>query len=147
MFTQQEFYMKKLTTVLACLIVSSFASAATSTMPSHFEKDPDVLLASNDRTWSYAAFDSKALVNVREFHDMGQSGVQQIDYVVNCSKQTMAMAGFQVLKGHDIASVGFIAPQTQQLSFYKPVIDHDLKIASNVCEKQVAMNNSGATNN
>lgn len=116
-------------------------------MPAHFEKDPDILIASNDRTWSYAAFGSKALVNVREFHDMGQSGVQQIDYVVNCSNQTMAMSGFQVLKGSDIASVGYLAPQNQQLSFYKPVIEHDLKISSNVCEKQVAMNNSGATNN
>jgi len=139
--------MKKLSTILACLIVSSIASAATSTVPVQFEKDPDTLLASNDHTWSYAGFGSKSLVNVREFHDMGQSGVQQIDYVVNCSTQTMAMAGFQILKGHDIASVGFIAPKTQQLSFYKPVIDHDLKIANNVCEKQVAMNNSGASSN
>jgi len=139
--------MKKLSTFLACLIVSSFASAATSTMPSHIEKDPDILLASNDRTWSYASFNSQSLVNVREFHDMGLSGVQQIDYLVNCSNQTMAMVGFQVLKGYDIASVGYLAPKTQQLSFYKPVIDHDLKIASNVCEKQVALNSIGATNN
>ena len=139
--------MKKLSTIFACLIVSSLASAATSTVPAQFEKDPDILIASNDRTWSYAGFGAQTLVNVREFHDMGQSGVQQIDYVVNCSNQTMAMSGFQVLKGFDIASVGYLAPKTQQLSFYTPVIDHDLKIASNVCEKQVAMNNSGATSN
>lgn len=139
--------MKKLSTILACLIVSSLASAATSTVPAQFEKDPDILLASNDRTWSYAGFGSKELVSVREFHDMGQSGVQQIDYLVNCSNQTMAMVSFQVLKGFDIASVGYLAPQNQNLSFYKPVIDHDLKIASNVCEKQVAMNNSGAASN
>lgn len=139
--------MKKLSTILACLIVSSFATAATSTVPAQFEKDPDILLASNDRTWSYAGFGSKAFVSVREFHDMGKSGVQQIDYLVNCSNQTMAMVGFQILKGFDIASVGYLAPQNQKLSFYKPVIDHDLKIASSVCEKQVAMNNSGATSN
>jgi len=139
--------MKKLSIFLACLIVSSFASAATSTMPSHIEKDSDILLASNDKTWSYASFNSQALVNVREFHDMGLSGVQQIDYLVNCSNQTMAMVGFQVLKGYDIASVGYLAPKTQQLSFYKPVIDHDLNIASNVCEKQVAMNSLVTTNN
>lgn len=139
--------MKKLFLSLACLIVSSLASAATSTMPSHIEKDADILLASNDRTWSYASFNSQALVNVREFHDMGRSGVQQIDYLVNCSNQTMAMVGFQVLKGYDIASVGYLAPKTQQLSFYKPVIDHDLKIANNVCEKQVALNTFSAANN
>jgi hypothetical protein len=139
--------MKNLSTLLACFIVSSFASAATSTMPSYIDKDPDILLASNDKTWSYASFNTQALVNVREFHDMGQSGVQQIDYLVNCNNQTMAMAGFQVLKGFDIAPVGYVAPKTQELSFYKPVIDHDLKIASNVCQKQVAMSNSSATNN
>jgi len=139
--------MKKLTTLLACLIVSSITSAATSSMPSHIEKDPDVLLASNDRTWSYAGFNSQALVSVREFHDMGQSGVQQIDYLVNCNNQTMAMVSFQVLKGFEIASVGYVAPKTQQLNFYKPVIDHDLKIASNVCEKQVALNSLVTTNN
>lgn len=139
--------MKKLSTILACLFVSSLASAATSTVPAYFEKDPDILLASNDRTWSYAGFGSKAMVNVREFHDMGQSGVQQIDYLVNCSNQTMAMVSFQVLKGFDIASVGYLAPQNQNVSFYKPVIEHDLKIATNVCEKQVAMNNSGAASN
>ena len=139
--------MKNFSTLLACFIVSSFASAATSTMPSHIDKDPDILLASNDKTWSYASFNTQALVNVREFHDMGQSGVQQIDYLVNCNNQTMAMAGFQVLKGFDVAPVGYVAPKTQELSFYKPVIDHDLKIASNVCQKQVAMSNSSATNN
>jgi len=139
--------MKNLSTLLACFIVSSFASAATSTMPSNIDKDPDILLASNDKTWSYASFNTQAFVNVREFHDMGQSGVQQIDYLVNCNNQTMAMAGFQVLKGFDIAPVGYVAPKTQELSFYKPVIDHDLKIASNVCQKQVAMSNSSATNN
>lgn len=116
-------------------------------MPLHIEKDPDILLASNDRTWSFASFNSQALVNVREFHDMGRSDVQQIDYLVNCSNQTMAMVGFQVLKGHDIASVGYLAPKTQQLSFYKPVIDHDLKISNNVCEKQVALNTFSAANN
>jgi len=139
--------MKNLSTLLACFIVSSFASAATSTMPSHIDKDPDILLASNDKTWSYASFNTQALVNVREFHDMGQSGVQQIDYLVNCNNQTMAMAGFQVLKGFDIAPVGYVAPKSHELSFYKPVIDHDLKIASNVCQKQVAMSSSSATNN
>jgi hypothetical protein len=139
--------MKKLSIFLACLIASSFASAATSTMPSHFEKDPDILLASNGQTWSYASFNSQAVVNVREFHDMGLSGVQQIDYLVNCSDQTMALADFQILKGYGIAPVVNVATKIEQLNFYKPVIDHDLKIASNVCAKQVAMNTFGATNN
>ena len=39
----------------------------------------------------------KGLFNVRELHDMGSSGVQQIDYVVNCANQTLALTGFTVI--------------------------------------------------
>ena len=133
--------MNKLITLLACLAVSSVTSAATSNLTSSFDKDPDILLASNDKTWSYAAYNPNGLANVREFHDMGKSGVQQIDYVVNCSNQTMAMSGFRILVGYDSAPLGDVTPKTQPLSFYKPVIDHDLKIASNACGNQLAFNN------
>jgi len=47
--------MNKFITLLACLVVSSVTSAATSNASS-FDKDPDILLASNDKTWSYAAY-------------------------------------------------------------------------------------------
>ena len=134
--------MNKLITLLACLTVSSVTYAATSTASSSFDKDPDILLASNDKTWSYAAYNPNGLANVREFHDMGKSGVQQIDYVVNCANQTMAMSAFRILVGYDSAPLGDVTPKTQPLSFYKPVIDHDLKIASNACGNQLAFNNS-----
>ena len=114
--------MNKFITMLACLVVSSFTSAATSNASS-FDKDPDILLASNDKTWSYAAYNSNGLANVREFHDMGKSGVQQIDYVVNCSNQTMAMSGFQILVGLDSEPLGYVAPKSQPVAFYKPAID------------------------
>jgi hypothetical protein len=136
--------MNKFITLLACLVVSSVTSAATSNASS-FDKDPDILLASNDKTWSYAAYNPNGLAKVREFHDMGKSGVQQIDYVVNCTNQTMAMSGFQVLVGYDTTPLGYVAPKTQPLSFYKPVIDHDLKIASNACGNQLAFNNYSDT--
>ena len=132
--------MNKFITMLACLVVSSFTSAATSNASS-FDKDPDILLASNDKTWSYAAYNPNGLTNVREFHDMGKSGVQQIDYVVNCKSQTMAMSSFQILLGYDSKPLVYVSPETQPLSFYKPVIDHDLKIASNACGNQLAVNN------
>ena len=132
--------MNKLATLLACLVVSSVSHAATSTASTSFDKDPDILLASNDKTWSYAAYKSNGLANVREFHDMGKSGVQQIDYVVNCTNQTMAMSGFQVLVGYDSAPLGDKTPKTQTLSFYKPVIEHDMKIANNACGNQMAFN-------
>ncbi len=132
--------MNKFITLLACLVVSSVTSAATSNASS-FDKDPDILLASNDKTWSYAAYSPNGLANVREFHDMGKSGVQQIDYVVNCKSQTMAMSSFQILLGYESKPLVYVSPETQPLSFYKPVIDHDLKIASNACGNQLAVNN------
>ena len=132
--------MNKFITLLACLVVSSVTSAATSNASS-FDKDPDILLASNDKTWSYAAYSPNGLANVREFHDMGKSGVQQIDYVVNCKSQRMAMSSFQILLGYESKPLVYVSPETQPLSFYKPVIDHDLKIASNACGNQLAVNN------
>jgi len=128
--------MNKLITLLASLAVTCVASAATPNV----DKSADILIASNDKTWSYAGYNAKGFANVREFHDMGKSGVQQIDYVVNCNNQTMAMSSFQILTGYESAPLGDVTPKTQPLSFYKPVIDHDLKISSNACGNQMAFN-------
>ena len=126
---------------LASLFISTAASATSVQTDRALVQEPSILLAMNNTTWSFVApSNSQGLTNVREFHDMGASGVQQIDYVVNCANQTMAMSGFQILKGPGIEPVGFVAPKTQKLSFYKPAIDHDKQIASNTCNKQVAMN-------
>jgi hypothetical protein len=92
-----------------------------------------------------AAIDQqKGLFNARELHDMGSSGLQQIDYVVNCSNQTLALAGFAVMtsKGRLTSN----APPTSSFtpSFYKPVIEHDQRIASNVCGNLLTLNTSAA---
>ena len=87
-----------------------------------------------------AAIDQqKGLFNARELHDMGSSGVQQIDYVVNCSNNTMAMADFAVLTPQGRMPANISSATVDMLSFYKPVIHHDLKIANSVCGKQLAM--------
>ncbi len=126
---------------LACLLISTAVSATSVQTDRTTTQEPTILLAMNNTTWSYAAAsNSQGLTNVREFHDMGASGIQQIDYVVNCANQTMAMSGFQILKGPGIEPVGYVAPKTQKLSFYTPAIDHDKQIASNTCSKQVAIN-------
>jgi hypothetical protein len=136
-------------TMIACVLFSGIAAAGTgaNTLAAPAEQEASILIASNQSTWSYAALNiSKGMSHVREFHDMGASGVQQIDYVVNCTNQTMAMSGFQILTGPGNLPVGFAAQPTQALSFYTPVIDHDKKIASNVCEKQMAMNSYSSSN-
>ena len=92
-----------------------------------------------------AAIDQqKGLFNVRELHDMGSSGVQQIDYVVNCSNQTLALAGFAVVTSKGRLTSNSPAATSATLSFYKPMIEHDQRIASNVCGNLLTLNTSAA---
>ena len=130
-------------TFLACTLFSGIVAAGTGadTNAASVEQEASVLIASNQSTLTYAALNtSKGMSHVREFHDMGASGVQQIDYVVNCTNQTMAMSSFQILTAPGNLPVGFVSTPSKDLSFYKPVIEHDKQIARNVCEKQMAMN-------
>ena len=92
-----------------------------------------------------AAIDQqKGLFNARELHDMGSSGVQQIDYVVNCSNQTLALAGFAVMTSKGRLTSNAAPTSSSTLSFYKPVIEHDQRIASNVCGNLLTLNTSAA---
>ena len=92
-----------------------------------------------------AAIDQqKDLFNVRELHDMGSSGVQQIDYVVNCSNQTLALAGFAVMTSKGRLTSNSPAATSATLSLYKPMIEHDQRIASNVCGNLLRMNTCAA---
>jgi hypothetical protein len=84
----------------------------------------------------------KGLFNVRELHDMGSSGVQQIDYVVNCANQTLALTGFSVITSKGRLTSVATSTTSATLSFYKPLIEHDQRIASNVCGNLVTMNSA-----
>jgi hypothetical protein len=84
----------------------------------------------------------KGLFNVRELHDMGSSGVQQIDYVVNCANQTLALTGFSVITSKGRLTSVATSTTSSTLSFYKPLIDHDQRIASSVCGNLITMNSA-----
>ena len=86
----------------------------------------------------------KGLFHVHEMHDMGKDGTQHIDYIVDCSKQTMALAGFSVIStnGKLKSTVPSSSPST--LAFYRPVIDHDKKITQNTCIKLLTMNSAAS---
>lgn len=86
----------------------------------------------------------KGLFNVRELHHMGVSGFQEIDYVVNCSNQTIALAGFALITEKGRLTSNESVSKSTSLSFYKPLIDHDQKIANSVCNNQVTLNSSGS---
>ena len=101
----------------------------------------DVIATQNQLTIAAINIE-KRLFNVREIHDMGKSGTQQIDYVVNCAEQTMALASFSVINLNGRLRSSVPASNNTTLSFYQPVIDHDKKIAYSVCQNMMTMNNS-----
>jgi len=111
------------------------------------DKDNAVMIATAKNTWSMVAMNAnQGLTKVREFNEMGDSGVQQIDYVVNCSNQTLALAAFVVITSTGSKPARSVEPTIAELSFYKPVISHDSNITSNACENRVAMNGSTKAN-
>lgn len=67
-------------------------------------------------------------------HDTSKDGTQQIDYVIDCSKQTMALAGFTVIStnGKLTSTVPGSSPST--LALYRPVIDHEKNNAKHMLQ-------------
>jgi hypothetical protein len=129
--------------LIAGLLFSNVAFAGNNDSAILSDKDSAFTVASSKNTWSVVAANTvKGLTKVREFHDMGQSGVQQIDYVVNCADQTLALADFAVITSKGRLPV--VAKETSftNLSFYKPMIEHDRAITNNACDKRMAMNGS-----
>ena len=100
------------------------------------------LVKSENRITVAAINDQKDLFNVRELHDMGASGVQQIDYVVNCAKQKMALAGFSVINTNGQMNTTVPSVSNTSLAFYKPAIEHDQKITNNVCNNLMTLNSA-----
>jgi len=100
-----------------------------------------------ENTWAVvAANSSKGLTKLREFHDMGEAGVQQIDYVVNCSNRKLSMANFQVLTQMNAKTIDVAERSLSELKFYQPVIQHDINTVDNVCGGRLAMNKVRAVN-
>ena len=103
-------------------------------------------LAMGQNTWSYVAASKKGMSKVREFYDMGDAGVQQLDYVVNCTNEKLALASFKVLTTMNTGEGHAAAPSFGSVSFYKPVIQHDMNIVDNVCGSRVASTAAIQTN-
>lgn len=134
--------MTRISTLIASLFLTNLALAADANQTALVtDSENAVMIATASNTWSMVAMNNTAgLTKVREFHDMGESGVQQIDYVVNCADSTLALAGFSVLTSLGAVPARSVEPTFSELSFYKPVIQHDQSIANNVCDKRMAMN-------
>lgn len=126
--------------VTLVLVLSTAASAAIAADSAAItDKDTVAVVAMADNMWSVAAVDGKKnLTKLREFHDAGDRGVQQIDYVVSCAKGQLALAGFNLLTADAFKTERVAQPTYADLSFYQPVIQHDISIVDNVCGDRMA---------
>lgn len=110
--------------------------------------EPVMLMAATSNSWTVISMEnSRGMSNVRKFFDMGASGVQQIDYVVNCANNSVALAGFSILKSSENAPSGPMAVASyDDLSFYSPKLDIDRNVANTACDKRFAMAKGNSTN-
>ncbi len=132
---------------VSILGLSTISAAHAGNAASITEKDVVAVVAMAENTWTIAAVDSKKnLTKLREFHDVGERGVQQIDYVVSCANGQLALAGFNLLTAVAYKSDRTAEPTYADLSFYKPVIQHDITIVDNVCGGRLAMLGGSAVN-
>lgn len=115
---------KNLAPIIVSLVVSMTFAADVSTL--------------NDSLTVAVISQQKGMFKVREKHDMGESGVQEIDYVVNCSNHSMALAAFSVVTTKSRITTHGPVSNLDALSFYQPILEHDQKITRRVCANQVS---------
>ena len=135
--------------ILSILLVSSnavFAATATNSAAiADGEKVATLDISMNN--WAIVGNNSiNGKTKLREFYDMGDLGVQQIDYVVSCADQKLSLAGFKVLTTMSSKSDDAGNKNIADLSFYTPVIQHDINIVSKVCSDQMLTRSAKATN-
>ncbi len=135
--------------VFAAALASTSIAFATNAQNAAVISDKDEIITVTvaDNTWAVVATNStKGLTKLREFHDMGDAGVQQIDYVVNCNNRKLSMADFKVLTAMSPQNKQTTEREVADLSFYQPVIQHDINIVENVCGGKLAMGKATSVN-
>ena len=130
------------------LATSSHAFAAPATNPAAIVDGEKVAaLDISINNWAIVANNSiNGKTKIREFYDMGNLGVQQIDYVVSCVDQKLSLAGFKVLTSMSSKSDSGSDKNIADLSFYTPVIQHDINIVSKVCSDEMLTRSAKANN-
>jgi hypothetical protein len=136
-------------TILSILLLSSsvvYAAPATNSAAiADGEKIASLDISNNN--WAIVANNSiNGKTKLREFYDMGDLGIQQIDYVVSCADQKLSLAGFKVLTAVSSKPGNEREKNIADLTFYTPVIQHDINIVSKVCSDQMLTRSAKATN-
>ena len=134
--------------ILSILLVSSsavFAAPATNSA-AIIDGEKVASLDISNNNWAIVANNANGKTKLREFYDMGDLGVQQIDYVVSCADQKLSLAGFKVLTAMSSKDDNQSSKNIADLSFYTPVIQHDINIVSKVCSDQMLTRSAKVTN-
>ena len=135
--------------ILSILLVTSSAVFATpaNNSASIIDGEKVASLDISINNWAIVANNSiNGKIKLREFYDMGNLGVQQIDYVVSCADQKLSLAGFKVLTGMSSKNDNESEKNIADLSFYTPVIQHDINIVSKVCSDEMLTRSAKANN-
>ena len=131
---------RTLLVVTGLLFANASIAANSDEQATITDNEPVMLVAASGNSWTVISMEnSKQMSKVRKFFDMGANGVQQIDYVVNCTNKSVALAAFQILKSSENAPSGPMAvPSYDDLSFYMPKLDIDRNVANTACDKRLA---------
>ena len=121
--------------VLTALILANTVFASESIQSIHHDSTQGTLAV-------FAINEKIGMFHVRESYDMGISGVQQIDYIVNCDKKIMALVNFAVQTAKGRLTSNKNEDHSADITFYKPKYEHDQRISNNVCNKLVTFNSS-----
>jgi hypothetical protein len=135
--------------ILSVLLATSgavFAAPATNSA-AIVDGEKVVTLDISINNWAIVANNSvNGKTKLREFYDMGNFGVQQIDYVVSCADQKLSLAGFKVLTTMSSKSDDAVNKNIADLTFYTPVIQHDINIVSKICGDEMLTRSAKANN-
>jgi len=121
--------------VLTALILSNTVFASELIQSIHHDSTQGTLAV-------FAINEKIGTFHVRESYDMGMSGVQQIDYIVNCDNKTMALVNFAVQTTKGRLTSNKTEDDSADITFYEPKYEHDQRISNNVCNKLVTFNSS-----
>ena len=135
--------------ILSVLLVTSSAvfAAPTTNSAAIVDGEKVATLDISINNWAIVANNSvNGKTKLREFYDMGNLGVQQIDYVVSCADQKLSLAGFKVLTTMSSKSDDAVNKNIADLTFYTPVIQHDINIVSKICGDEMLTRSAKANN-
>ena len=137
---------KAILTLLLATSSAAFAAPATNSA-AIVDGEKVAALDISINNWAIVANNSiNGKTKIREFYDMGNLGVQQIDYVVSCADQKLSLAGFKVLTGMSSKTDNQSEKNIADLTFYTPYIQHDINIVSKVCSDEMLTRSAKATN-